>query len=176
MPKTPRWASGSRGGQCRSCGVKRLIACEPDLQNHLVFAQKYRRNAFGGRRRRESGETLRTLRQWKKAEHHRSARTPGAERRISEQRILMGRAWRGCGGRRGEASKKPVYERQARGSRIWQTVPTRRMRRRSRALPVCTKPPALPGEGLFARAGTKRGLPFRGGGGAAPVVCARWKA
>ena len=61
-----------------------LIACEMDLQNHPVFAPKDRRIPFGGRRRRKSGETLRTLRRWKKAEHRqgkKDARIPSICRR-----------------------------------------------------------------------------------------------
>ena len=56
---------------------KWLIACEMDLQNHPVFAPKDRRIPFGGRRRRKSGETLRTLRRWKKPNIAKAKRMPG---------------------------------------------------------------------------------------------------
>ena len=112
-----------------------LIACEMDLQNHPVFAPKDRRIPFGGRRRRKSGETLRTLRRWKKAEHHQNKKDArsgkadiGTENSGAEGMAQIRRAKRG----RGEPSKKPVDGRQARGSRSWQSVPTRRARRQSR--------------------------------------------
>ena len=130
MPKTPRWRFKRR--PMPLFRRKWLIACEPDLQNYLVFAPKYRRNVFCGRRRRESGETLRTLRRWKKAEHHQNKKDArsgkaniGTENSGAEGMAQIRRAKKG-------PSKKPVDGRRARGSRSWQSVPTRRARRQSR--------------------------------------------
>lgn len=58
--------------------MKSLSHTKWNCKYHIVFAPKYRRKVFYGEKRREIGETLRTLCEWKKIKICRGGGVPGS--------------------------------------------------------------------------------------------------
>ena len=58
--------------------VQSLAHTKWNCKYHVVFAPKYRRQFFYGEKKREIGEILRRLCEWKRSDNSRSGMLPGS--------------------------------------------------------------------------------------------------